>query len=282
MKAASPRTARCLPINAYGGGRFTSRSGGGRQCPLGHDAARPRGAERVRQRVSLTYQISHNWQILATYYDSRVGSWTPLTVQSPLTVAARRRRFPSMAERGEFLTLRYQRAAGSHFAPLGGGHRAQAPGKSRASSISMQTTMAASTRARPAQPNVTVDPRRPLLRSDRRRPGASISRWSPTGRHVITVISDNLPLPWTLLNDGRTEGRGLDAQPDRHQRRRAAAALEVLGLVNHAAADHGLQHFHAARSPRRGIFKTLRSSTMRSASLPTSSEPGRRLLMQFV
>ena len=24
-----------------------------------------------------------------------------------------------------------------------------------------------------------------------------------TGRHVINVIADNLPLPWTLVNDGR-------------------------------------------------------------------------------
>ena len=26
-----------------------------------------------------------------------------------------------------------------------------------------------------------------------------------TGHHVITVISDNLPLPWSLANEGRTE-----------------------------------------------------------------------------
>jgi protocatechuate 3,4-dioxygenase beta subunit len=25
------------------------------------------------------------------------------------------------------------------------------------------------------------------------------------GRHVVTVQPDNLPLPWTLLNQGRTE-----------------------------------------------------------------------------
>jgi hypothetical protein len=25
------------------------------------------------------------------------------------------------------------------------------------------------------------------------------------GHHVIAVISDNLPLPWTLANDGRTD-----------------------------------------------------------------------------
>ena len=26
-----------------------------------------------------------------------------------------------------------------------------------------------------------------------------------TGRHIITVIPDNLPLPWTLVNEGRAE-----------------------------------------------------------------------------
>jgi hypothetical protein len=25
------------------------------------------------------------------------------------------------------------------------------------------------------------------------------------GRHIITVIPDNLPLPWTLVNEGRSE-----------------------------------------------------------------------------
>jgi hypothetical protein len=26
-----------------------------------------------------------------------------------------------------------------------------------------------------------------------------------TGRHVITAIADNLPLPWSLINGGREE-----------------------------------------------------------------------------
>jgi hypothetical protein len=26
-----------------------------------------------------------------------------------------------------------------------------------------------------------------------------------TGHHVISVVQDNLPLPWTLVNEGRTE-----------------------------------------------------------------------------
>jgi hypothetical protein len=26
-----------------------------------------------------------------------------------------------------------------------------------------------------------------------------------TGHHVISVVPDNLPLPWTLLNEGRAE-----------------------------------------------------------------------------
>jgi hypothetical protein len=26
-----------------------------------------------------------------------------------------------------------------------------------------------------------------------------------TGHHVIVVVTDNLPLPWALVNDGRVE-----------------------------------------------------------------------------
>ena len=58
-------------------------------------------------------------QILATCCDSRVGSWTPIAVGSPLTSPSLTGVSP-VVERGASLTVRYQRWTGAHFAPLGG------------------------------------------------------------------------------------------------------------------------------------------------------------------
>src|SRR6202035_4481796 len=69
--------------------------------------------------VSLTWQLSRSWELLATYYATRVGSWPPITVVSPRTPPMATV-VPAVKESGMFLTLRYRRASGSHFAPLGG------------------------------------------------------------------------------------------------------------------------------------------------------------------
>jgi hypothetical protein len=190
-----------LALAAYGGGKFTARfglEGNVRWATV----VQGRAAPGVSANVSLTYQVSPHWQILATYYDSQVGSWTPITVNSPITppvapVA------PSAREQGMFLTLRYQRATGSHFAPLGG-----APGAG-SGAISGIVYLDANNNGRidageAGAPNVTVVlDGRFSVQTD------ASGRFSfpvvATGRHVISVVQDNLPLPWTLINDGRTE-----------------------------------------------------------------------------
>jgi hypothetical protein len=108
-----------------------------------------------------------------------------------------------MAERGEFLTIRYQRAAGSHFAPLGG-----APGAG-SGEIAGVVYLDANYNGRidageAGAPNVTVvlDGRFSVQTDASGRFDFPVVA---AGHHVITVISDNLPLPWTLVNDGRTE-----------------------------------------------------------------------------
>jgi hypothetical protein len=146
--------------------------------------------------------MAHDWQVLATYYDSRIGSWESLTVTSPLTpplatpVAA-------LQERGVFLTFRYRRASGSHFAPLGG-----APGAG-SGEIAGVIYLDANNNGQPdageaGAPNVTVVlDGRFSVQTD------AAGRFSfpvvATGHHVISVVSDNLPLPWVLIGDGRKE-----------------------------------------------------------------------------
>jgi len=188
-------------LSVYGGGHFTSNlglEGNVRWATTVQGHAAPG----VSANVSLTYEISRHWQLLATYYDSRTGSWTPLTVQSPLAPPIVTN-VPAIDERGVFLTLRYQRTAGSHFAPLGG-----APGAG-SGEIAGIVYLDANYNGRmdageAGAPNVQVvlDGRYSVQTDAAGRFDFPVVA---AGRHVITVISDNLPLPWALANEGRTE-----------------------------------------------------------------------------
>jgi hypothetical protein len=188
-------------IGAFGGGQFSSRVGieGNVRWAT---AVQGRAAPGVSANVSLTWQLSRSWEILATYYDSRVGSWTPLAVVSPLTPPVATV-VPSIQERGMFLTLRYRRAGGSHFAPLGG-----APGAGSgeiAGVVFLDANNNGHADAGEAgAPNVTVVlDGRFSVQTD------ASGRFSfpvvATGHHVISVVPDNLALPWTLINQGRAE-----------------------------------------------------------------------------
>jgi hypothetical protein len=189
-----------IGLGAVGGGQFTAKLGlEGNVNWAG--VVQGRAAPGVSADVSLTYRLSHTWEILATYYDSRTGSWTPPTVVSPLSppVAV----LPATEERGVFLTIRYKRATGLHFAPLGG-----APGAG-SGEIAGVVYLDANNNGRldageSGAPNVTVvlDGRFSVQTDAAGRFNFSMV---VTGHHVITVIPDNLPLPWILSNAGRVE-----------------------------------------------------------------------------
>ncbi|MGO9513891.1 MAG: hypothetical protein ACLP2F_09655 [Steroidobacteraceae bacterium] len=201
VQPAGEQDGTVLGIAAYGGGQFTARlsaEGNVRWAT----SVQGRVAPGVSANVSLTYQLSPAWKILLTYYDSQIGSWTPLTVESPLTPPVATP-IPAVEERGVFLTFRYQRASGSHFAPLGG-----APGAG-SGQIAGIVYLDANNNGRldageAGAANVTV-----VLDGRFSAQTDATGRFDfpvvATGHHVITVISDNLPLPWTLVNEGRTE-----------------------------------------------------------------------------
>src|SRR5271169_1873633 len=102
-----------------------------------------------------------------------------------------------------FLTLRYQRSLGSQFAPLGG-----APGAG-SGEIAGIVYLDANDNGRfdageAGAPNVTVIlDGRFSTRTDTN--GRFDFPAVAAGHHVITVQADNLPLPWQLANQGRTE-----------------------------------------------------------------------------
>jgi len=190
-----------LGLAANGGGQFTSRLSidGNVQWA---QAVAGRAAPGVSANVSLTWQLSRNWKLLATYYDSRVAAWAPLTVVSPLTPPVATP-IPGVEERGMFLTVRYQRASGSQFAPLGG-----APGAG-AGEITGNVYLDANNNglfdageAGAANVTVLLDGRY-STQTDAR--GHFDFPAVTAGRHVISVSSDNLPLPWVLAGGGRTE-----------------------------------------------------------------------------
>ncbi len=190
-----------LSIAAFGGGQFTGAFGVEGNVRWAR-AVQGQAAPGVFANVSLTWQLSRTWEILATYYDSRIGTWTPLTVVSPLTPPVATP-VPAVQERGIFLTFRYRRASGSHFAPLGG-----APGAGSGAIAGIVFLDANNNGHADAgesgAPNVTVVlDGRFSMQTDA---GGSFDfPVVATGHHVITVIPDNLPLPWTLVNEGRAE-----------------------------------------------------------------------------
>jgi hypothetical protein len=190
-----------LSLAAFGGGQFTGAFGVEGNVRWAR-AVQGRAAPGVSANVSLTWRLSRAWEILATYYDSRVGTWTPLTVVSPLTPPVATA-VPAVQERGIFLTFRYRRASGSHFAPLGG---APGAGSGEISGIVFldANNNGHADAGEAGAPNVTVvlDGRFSMQTDAGGRFDFPVVA---TGHHVITVIPDNLPLPWTLVNEGRAE-----------------------------------------------------------------------------
>ena len=188
-------------LAAFGGGQFTPKLGAEGNVNWA-SAIQGRAAPGVSANVSFTYRLSQNWQILATYYDSRTGSWTSLTVVSPLSQPVPSA-VPSIEEKGIFLTFRYKREAGLHFAPLGGG-----PGAG-SGELNGVVYLDANNNGQPdageaGAPNVTVvlDGRYSVQTDANGRFDFPVV---VTGQHVVQVISDNLPLPWNLIGGGRVE-----------------------------------------------------------------------------
>jgi hypothetical protein len=200
--AAGVREASTLlNIAANGGGQLTARFGLEANIRWA-TAVQGRVAPGLYTNLSLTWQLAPSWLLLATYYDSRIGSWTPLTVTSPLAPPLATTA-PAMQERGMFLTVRYQHAAGMHFAPLGG-----APGAG-SGDLRGIVYLDANDNGRldageAGAPNVTVIlDGRFSVQTDAT--GHFDFPVVVAGRHVVTVVTDNLPLPWMLANDGRQE-----------------------------------------------------------------------------
>jgi len=185
----------------YGGGDLSARLSldGSVQWA---DAIAGHAAPATMADVSLIWQLAPGWSLFGTYYENRIGSWTPLVVTSPLAPATPTV-VPAMGQRGVFLTIRYQAARGAHFAPLGG-----SPGAG-AGRLTGVIYLDANENGRfdageTGAANVTVIlDGRFSTRTDAN--GRFDFPAVAAGHHVLRVQGDNLPLPWTLADEGRTE-----------------------------------------------------------------------------
>ncbi|MBV8405402.1 MAG: hypothetical protein JO203_14530 [Gammaproteobacteria bacterium] len=188
-------------LAAYGGGDLTTRLSidGNIQWAT---AVQGRAAPSTFADVSLVCQLARSWQLLFTYYENHIGSWTPLTVTSPLTPPTPVPQ-ASQGQQGVFLTLRWQQSAGGHFVPLGG---TAGSGSGRLTGV---VYLDANENGRydageAGAPNITVIlDGRFSTRTDAN--GRFDFPAVAAGHHVLTVQADNLPLPWALTNQGRTE-----------------------------------------------------------------------------
>jgi hypothetical protein len=152
--------------------------------------------------LGFTWRLLPQLSLIGTVYRSQTRSSFPLQVNSPIDEIARRPE-ERINDRGALLILRYETRAGSMAAPLGG-----APG-SGAGRVTGMVFLDANDDARFAAgeagvANVTV-----VLdgRYSTRTDGQGRFEFPAVaaGTHRITVLPDNLPLPWALADDGRFE-----------------------------------------------------------------------------
>ena len=150
--------------------------------------------------LGLVWRISPRWSLVASYYDNRSESRPFATIAPvvPIDIVV-----PVPRDRAIFITVRYEDHAGTPVAPLGG-----APG-SGAGEIRGYIFYDANGDGRrganeAGAANVTV-----LLDGKFATRTASDGRFEfpfvASGPHSLTVIPDNLALPYSIANEGKRE-----------------------------------------------------------------------------
>ena len=195
------RTTRRVGAAAFGGWDITNTLSvdGSARWTLEGESTRRTGRF---ANLGLTWRLTPRWSVVATYYDNRVetplltfGGIDPVIPIEPSLVIPR--------DRAIFLTLRYEDHAGSPSAPLGG-----LPGGGAGTLVG----------------NVFYDANDDGRRNGNESGAANVTvvldgryaaRTSADGRfefplvasgpHSLTVIPDNLALPYAINNDGRRD-----------------------------------------------------------------------------
>jgi hypothetical protein len=166
-------------------------------------ARRASDASQYTLNAGVGWRFAPRWSVQATVYaisgstQATALAQSPLT--SPVTTSARTN------DRGVFVSLRYQEDAGRALAPIGGAP-GSAAGRLQGVVFLDDNKNGKRDAAERGAANVTVllDGRY-AAQTDAQ--GRYDFAYIVAGPHVLTVIGDNLPLPWALEKDGRTEVR---------------------------------------------------------------------------
>lgn len=195
------RRARRAGVAAFGGWDITNTLtlDGSVRVTMEDDTSRHTGRF---ANLGLVWRITPRWSLVGTYYDNRVETpvlpftgITPILPVEPAVVIPR--------DRAIFLTLRYEDHAGSPMAPLGG-----PPGSGAGTLVGYIFYDANDDGRRGANENgaanVTI-----LLDGRYATRSSSDGRFEfplvASGPHSITVIPDNLALPYAVSDDGRRD-----------------------------------------------------------------------------
>lgn len=152
--------------------------------------------------LSLTWQFMRELQLLATLYSSQTRSDQGMLVTSPIDDLAFQLE-DRINDRGFVVTLRYATRAGTMAAPLGGAVGGGA-GRIVGYVFLDGNEDGRMTAGEQGAGSVTVILNgRWSVRTDAQ--GRFEFPSVASGQHTITVMPDNLALPWQLVNDGRIQ-----------------------------------------------------------------------------
>jgi len=185
-------TVRRLGIGVLGGGDITNN--------LSVDAnlqynlfSRGGTASGIYGNLNVNWRLSAQWSIAGTFYDNRDDTSKLFMVDSPIAVI---NALPTQRSRALFLSLRYEERAGSLSVPIGGRPGSAAGGIVGTLYLDLNDNGQRDA-GEPGASNVTI-----LLdgrfstRTDES--GRFEFPFVAVGSHTVSVVQDNLPLPWSL------------------------------------------------------------------------------------
>jgi hypothetical protein len=189
--------AKRVGVSILGGGDFTDKLSIDSNLRWNQSSGSSRDSDRYID-LSLTWRPTKNWSLVGTYFDNRNNGSRFFAIEPLIPTVATEF---SNRNRALFLSLRFEDRAGTPAAPLGGNVR------SGAGTINGELFLDANNDGRrnanedgAAQVTVLLDGRFSTQTDASGRFGFP---YVASGKHVISVVSDNLPLPWLLEQEGR-------------------------------------------------------------------------------
>ncbi len=149
--------------------------------------------------LGLNWRIASQWSLNATVFGIKGNPQAGSLVQSPLTLAGTTSN--RLQDKGIFIGLRYSETAGSSQAPIGGTVGSAAGNVQGVIFLDENGNGKQDANERgAAQVSVLLDGK---FSVDTDAQGRFEFPYVAAGQHTVTVISDNLPLPWALPAEGR-------------------------------------------------------------------------------